>query len=358
MKEKRRIEWIDILRGMAIIFVYLGHWNTSHLGPFAYSFHLKLFFMISGFFAIDCVEKYTFKQFFKKKFLTIMIPLFIWDIISIVIRYFDTNFILKDLLYIFYEPKMGQDNYWFLPALFGLSILYYILKKFLKKDLRILIVSYVLFMLFASEMGGYTGILYSEGPLYFLSKFKCTQIFNNWFDFNSIPSFLLWYSIGAISFKKICSFIDDKQKNYNLFHIIGIFSVLISTYLFLKSVSGIEFVQKYIVKNWILYGNYRIAVGIIIIISFIYISTFMYKLNILTYIGKNTMSLLGLEFIIRNILIFDVLPRFNFGMQNGYNTIYVIIFVIIQLFINVNITKIINKTFPVLNGQLEINKNN
>lgn len=57
-----RIHWIDIAKGMAIIFVVIGHvavsyhnvhqyedsmlFNFSHL--FVYSFHMALFMMLSG----------------------------------------------------------------------------------------------------------------------------------------------------------------------------------------------------------------------------------------------------------------------------------------------------------------------
>ena len=59
---KERIAWIDIAKGIAIIFVVIGHvvqsyhnvhefedsllFNFSH--SFAYSFHMALFMMLSG----------------------------------------------------------------------------------------------------------------------------------------------------------------------------------------------------------------------------------------------------------------------------------------------------------------------
>lgn len=50
-----RIEYIDILRGFAIFLVTLGHvleksgYHESSLFAFIYSFHMPLFFCISGY---------------------------------------------------------------------------------------------------------------------------------------------------------------------------------------------------------------------------------------------------------------------------------------------------------------------
>ena len=51
MEQKRHIEWIDSLKGLAIILVVLGH-NTGGENDayhFFYTFHMPLFFLISGF---------------------------------------------------------------------------------------------------------------------------------------------------------------------------------------------------------------------------------------------------------------------------------------------------------------------
>lgn len=46
---KERIKWIDILRAIAIIFVVVGHTLTEgEVQTYFYSFHIPLFFFISG----------------------------------------------------------------------------------------------------------------------------------------------------------------------------------------------------------------------------------------------------------------------------------------------------------------------
>ena len=46
--EKKRLNWIDIAKGICMIAVVLGHLGVEKLG-FVYSFHLTGFFILSGF---------------------------------------------------------------------------------------------------------------------------------------------------------------------------------------------------------------------------------------------------------------------------------------------------------------------
>ncbi|HFO9614052.1 TPA: acyltransferase family protein, partial [Escherichia coli] len=52
MNANHRLEWIDSLKAVAIFWIYLGHFgdNAKQLYPFVFSFHVPLFFFISGIF--------------------------------------------------------------------------------------------------------------------------------------------------------------------------------------------------------------------------------------------------------------------------------------------------------------------
>lgn len=45
--ENARIEWIDFLRGVAILFVLLGHTDVPFM-KYIYGFHMPLFYIITG----------------------------------------------------------------------------------------------------------------------------------------------------------------------------------------------------------------------------------------------------------------------------------------------------------------------
>lgn len=50
-KVKRRIDWIDVLRGFGILFMIMGHVGFGELSDtYIHAFHMPLFFTVSGFF--------------------------------------------------------------------------------------------------------------------------------------------------------------------------------------------------------------------------------------------------------------------------------------------------------------------
>ncbi len=147
---KDRVRWIDFIRGLAIIFVVFGH--TLSGGPvqtYVYSFHIPLFFLISGLVYHD--RGTNFKDFTKKKARQLLIPYFIFGIISIIIYSIFGSFvahalgrggnhfnIINNILGLIYgNAKTGNLRYntalWFLPCLFCTNELFYILRRILKK---------------------------------------------------------------------------------------------------------------------------------------------------------------------------------------------------------------------------------
>jgi fucose 4-O-acetylase-like acetyltransferase len=131
---KTRIEYIDQLKGVAILLVVVGHFiqiNTADntgdaLFSAIYSFHMPLFMFISGYVA----EKNTstkifsnYSKFLQKKATTLLLPFFAWPLIV------DQLFFAKpeNLKFIsiihglLVNPTQGL---WFLWYLFFLSVLY------------------------------------------------------------------------------------------------------------------------------------------------------------------------------------------------------------------------------------------
>lgn len=50
MQDRDRLEWVDVARGVGIIAVVAGHvWTTGALREAVYSFHMPLFFILSGY---------------------------------------------------------------------------------------------------------------------------------------------------------------------------------------------------------------------------------------------------------------------------------------------------------------------
>lgn len=83
MSDKGRIIWIDIMRGILMISIVMGHiYTTSLLRKYLYSFHVPAFFFLSGY----CFHySRNFKLFLYKKIKTVVIPYFSFSLFSILL---------------------------------------------------------------------------------------------------------------------------------------------------------------------------------------------------------------------------------------------------------------------------------
>lgn len=75
---KERIAWLDYAKGLGIILVIYGHAICPNsMNVWLCSFHMPLFFILSGF-TFPSYNKYSFKEFAVKKFKSVIIPYFVF----------------------------------------------------------------------------------------------------------------------------------------------------------------------------------------------------------------------------------------------------------------------------------------
>lgn len=78
--KKERQDWIDIVKGFAIILVVLGHINYCYPAcklvpvPYIYSWHIRVFFLVAGFFLFSYKLEKPF-SFIKGKIKRLYLPL-------------------------------------------------------------------------------------------------------------------------------------------------------------------------------------------------------------------------------------------------------------------------------------------
>ncbi len=73
MDQNNKIVWLDCLKGLGIVLVYIGHnSNSLLLTKYIYSFHMSLFFIISGY--LSCRHMHiSIIEYVKKNILHILV---------------------------------------------------------------------------------------------------------------------------------------------------------------------------------------------------------------------------------------------------------------------------------------------
>ena len=141
---KKRLDYLDLAKGIGILIVMLGHFPVDgephisrQLYDFIFSFHMPLFFIITGIiFGYNRKwEKQTFKELFIKKLKTIIYPYFtlsaaalILQTLEMVFLHFGSPFDLQ-VTVIRTLTFRGYNALWYLPALFFSEIVFFALEK-------------------------------------------------------------------------------------------------------------------------------------------------------------------------------------------------------------------------------------
>ena len=125
----KRIEYLDIARGIGILLVVLGHNDFEAISlvihQVIYSFHIPLFFFLSGYFIHTSIS---FFDFFKKRFNSLLKPyfftIFLIYFTSISFEKMGFNMAITRIVKSLYGTGHYIDwvQLWFLPELFVVSL--------------------------------------------------------------------------------------------------------------------------------------------------------------------------------------------------------------------------------------------
>ena len=139
MAERKKINWLLILQGWAMLWVVIGHSGPSatfddypayakQLWNFAYSFHMSLFIMVSGFLfymtRIDS-EKWGYWAMLKEKLIRFGIPFVVFTFVALLMKFFfagsvdrATTLSIGELANAILYPYNGpMREFWFLATI-------------------------------------------------------------------------------------------------------------------------------------------------------------------------------------------------------------------------------------------------
>ncbi len=337
MKDNR-IEWLDTLKGFGIFLVFLGHsLSENGLKVYIYSFHMPMFFFISGL----CFKKSQLSQgmrtFLLKKVKTRLIPYisfglltyFVWLSQMVLKKYglYQGSYPAPDSLI---RPLVGMvygngtnlwlihnTNLWFLACLFVTEILIFYGMLMVNNNMGFIILLAIL------SIVGYLDSIYATIRLPF--------------SFDVALTASVFYGAAIMS------------KDYILNNKIKI------KYVMMCLIIGIvgSIINGRIDMNSNIYGQYFLfyLTSFLSILAYISIIQYIPKEATLSYIGKNTIPFFLMQtdaFLIMNIITYVI---FHVNIREMTN-VYAILYTIICMLILFPFAVIVKKYLPFMLGNI------
>lgn len=140
MEKHKRDPYWDIVKGVAIILVVIGHATTLVFGEneecyhtllwkFIYSMHMPLFMIVSGYFFLFSLRKDAL-TIIRKRFVQLLLPIIIISFFDYSINYYTPPLRFPETIIDLYARYLS--SLWFLRALFYCSVIILIGNKFFK----------------------------------------------------------------------------------------------------------------------------------------------------------------------------------------------------------------------------------
>lgn len=322
MENIKRLNYLDYAKGIGISLVVLAHIycfnpdiNRELLVVWIYSFHMPLFFIISGM-LLKYKNENDIKNVIMSRIKGLLIPYLFFSFLSIcvkiIINGFNKNMVIWDLIYS--VIGIGIDVLWFLPALFIGEILFVLINNIVKNN-------YIKFILIAFLFIGSTFISKENGLILLLISRGLIA--------------LGFVAIGYLGFE----FVHNKNVN-----IVMLFALLV-IHIVTSRINGFVDLNNLVFNNKLLY-ILNSMLGSFILIELCK----LVKSNILIYLGKNSLIIMAIH--LNLIYLFNKYIGLNlYGYISG-----LILFLLIIL-IEIPIIYLINNYLSFMIGKFPKKKN-
>ena len=332
----KRLNWIDMAKGFAMILVMFGHAPISlRIRAEIYTFHLPLFFFMSGY-LFSNVKYNNFIAFFKKRFITIGIPYFCFSFIEYIYFFLFNNkqnvSPLKSLIGTliplrFNNGTLHNGTLWFIVCLFMSELIFFLIVKYSKNDKKKIVACLVV----CAIIGVFYNI-YIKKPLPWSIDVA----------FISVVFYGMGYLIKGIENKV------SKLVNIKYLIIFLIANVLLGHL-------NIRYLNANVDMSSSRYGNYFLfymAAFCGIMASLIF-CRLLPKLRILIYVGKNSIIFMAFHQMILYPIIDKLIAHVSFlTSQKSYIVaLNGIIHVGVTLIVMIPIIYVINNYMPFILGK-------
>ena len=356
----KRIDTIDIAKGIAICAIVIGHVSTGFLWDTCLIFATAAFFLLSGLtFYFDKEENgigwrkgSSPVDFIKKTAGRLLFPYAVWGIISIIIYMIlgkiavgmlglenESVGLLQNLLGLLYgNSASGYFDWnrplWFLPCLFIVELICYFILRITEKNQTLQISAAVL------------TVLLSLGWLYFLSLHE-SETFVWFFETETALAMVSFFMIGVLIRKFYIAQAEKKLPTAAriIMAVIGVICIVVVMYTVSKRGGADTRTDLYRGFGWYLMGAW---LGIIMVLLVSLAATGLKPLAFLSYVGKRTLPILVMHKF--PILLFRILiPSMRAMLDNG-DILIELLFGIFIIVLSLVFERIISKYIPILFG--------
>ena len=293
----KRFDYIDIARFYGIFLVYYGHVVERFMYlkieaaalqyKYIYSFHMVLFFFLSGMVISEKTLKLSFVDFIKKKFKTRVIPYLFFNFILLVLSLFlQRDFppfpleTVQDYFRTIGFTLIGVSIFniptWFIMALFAVELIHYFLNRFYKDGFRNKFFFIILFY-----FAGY----YLNLNIQFISFEKIIGI--NYYLFHEAIIMFSFYLIGSSAIK--CNHIKDLNFNKSLIY--SLLGVLVIYFTYNLNQGPFRYLDAVVIllsgHGHIFWFPFTAIVGCMTII---YLARASISLKFFSFLGKNIIT--------------------------------------------------------------------
>jgi len=358
-----RLHWIDALKGIGIILVVFAHHSLPvALDTYIFSFHMPLFFFISGF--LFDFGKYagSAAYFVTGRFRSLIVPYFSFAVLSCLfyflldtifqpdatnIEFFETSALygIYSILYALGPLVSYNPPLWFLTCLFVTELLFYgFAKKYYGEPRKLVL------WLTAAGVIGYLYSVYVPFRLLWNADVALSAV--------------VFYGAGNL-FKKITepekdsdagSSSESDSKFRKVFSRVekffpGVFILLNLLYLaYLLGFPTTDKVNMNVLKYGGFFSYYLLAFSGIF--AFVYLFKKVGSSKVLEYYGRNSLTVLALHFPLKDVLTKLSVLLFGIEFECFYcKTAFALSLTLLNLLCMIPLIFFVNNHFPFLIGK-------
>ena len=263
-KTKTHIEWLDIAKGLGVLLVVIGHLWYNCLFPIVntiiYSFHMPMFFILSGFVFKKGNSK--FGSFITSKIKRLILPTLIFFVLGVIaLLFFNESFLTIIKEFFFLEGICPYNSpCWYFITLFQLLVISYFLnldrRSFLFKGivlgiafiLGFVVYEFKIFIPFGINRTIISLVFFVVGSMLGQANRENKKISKTYFKAIVIIALMAaWILFGVILNGKI-SFYRMDIDNYFFFIISGISGSIVFIELS-KLLQKIKWIKRFFIKT-------------------------------------------------------------------------------------------------------------